>query len=105
MGDTQGDQGSARTDWAGLEPPHSPGTLLFNHSAAKQSDGELHMPSLSFCLHLSLSHSASLTLLLSSLSVLTLPLASSSVFFPLVDFVVNLKLRVNMHDTREVLTM
>lgn len=60
-----GDQGSERTDWAGLEPPCSPGTLLFNHSAAKQSDGELHMPlvsliSLSLCLHLCLSYSASL---------------------------------------------
>lgn len=67
-----GDQGSERTDWAGLEPPRSPGTLLFNHSAAKQSDGELHMPlvsliSLSLCLHLCLSHSASLTFLSSLL--------------------------------------
>lgn len=57
-----GDQGSERTDRAGLEPPGSLGAPLFNHSAAKQSDGELHMPlvsprfsaprssSLSFCL-------------------------------------------------------
>lgn len=56
-----GDQGRERTDWAGLEPPGSLGAPLFNHSAAKQSDGELHMPlvsprfflppssSLSFC--------------------------------------------------------
>lgn len=59
-----GDQGSERTDRAGLEPPGSLGAPLFNHSAAKQSDGELHMPlvsPVSFCLRLHLSGSASLT--------------------------------------------
>lgn len=96
-----GDQGSERTDWAGLEPPRSPGTLLFNHSEAKQSDGELHMPlvslvSLSLCLHLCLSRSASLRFLSSLLSVLMLLLLISPCFFflgPLMDFVVNLKLQ------------
>lgn len=39
-----GDQGSGRTGRAGLEPPGSLGAPLFNHSAAKQSDGELHTP-------------------------------------------------------------
>lgn len=51
-----GDQGSGRTDWAGFEPPLSPGSLCFNHSAAKQSDGELSMPLASLsplCLYLS----------------------------------------------------
>lgn len=59
-----GDQGSERTDRAGLEPPGSLGAPLFNHSATRQSDGELHMPLVSpvfFCLRLHLSHSASLT--------------------------------------------
>lgn len=59
-----GDQGSERTDRAGLEPPGSLGAPLFNHSAAKQSDGELHMPLVSpvpFCPRLHLSGSASLT--------------------------------------------
>lgn len=59
-----GDQGSERTDRAGLEPPGSLGAPLFNHSAAKQSDGELHMPlvsPVSLCLGLHLSRSASLT--------------------------------------------
>lgn len=44
VGDTQGDQGGGRTDWAGPEPPGSPGSLGFNHSAAEQSDGELIAP-------------------------------------------------------------
>lgn len=62
-----GDQGSGRTDWAGPQPPGSPGTRLFNHGAAKQSDGELHTPLVSLlplclCLHLCLSRSASLLL-------------------------------------------
>lgn len=55
----RGDQGSERTDWAGLEPSLSPGTRRFNHRAVKQSDRELHMPldspvSLPLCLHLCL---------------------------------------------------
>lgn len=64
-----GDQGSERTDRAGLEPPGSLGAPLFNHSAAKQSDGELHMPlvsPVSFRLRLHLYGSASLTFLQSS---------------------------------------
>lgn len=53
-----GDQGSERADRAGPEPPGSLGAPLFNHRAAKQSDGELHMPlvsPVSFCLGLHLS--------------------------------------------------
>lgn len=59
-----GDQGSERADRAGPEPPGSLGAPLFNHRAAKQSDGELHMPlvsAVSFCLGLHLSRFASLT--------------------------------------------
>lgn len=52
-----GDQGGGRTDWAGPEPPGSPGSLGFNHSAAEQSDGEPLAPLVSLaslCLRLHL---------------------------------------------------
>lgn len=84
-----GDQGSKRTDWAGLEPPGSLGAPLFNHSAAKQSDGELHMPLVSavfFCLCLHLSPSASLTFFFFARS----PLDASA---HLPDSVINLRLQ------------
>lgn len=74
-----GDQGSERTDWAGLEPPLSPGILLFNHSAAKQSDGELHMPLVSLVsLPLLLSPSSSLSLSFTLFSLFLSPLCSPS---------------------------
>lgn len=111
-----GDQGSERTDWAGLEPPLSPGILLFNHSAAKQSDGELHMPLVSLVslpLLLSPSSSLSLSFTLFSLSLslrfalrphrrcsatpLLVHFTFSSSQWPLVDFVVKFQTAARMH--------
>lgn len=73
-----GDQGSGRTDWAGPQPPLSPGALHFHHSAARESEGELHVP-LVFLVALSLSISLSLAL---SLSVFISSSASVSSFAP-----------------------
>lgn len=99
-----------RENWLGRPRAASlsPGTLLFNHCAAKQSDGELHMPLVSLsslCLHLCLSHSASLSFL--SLSS-TPPLISSScsfilpprlllLLFPLMDFCCKFQTTACMH--------
>lgn len=113
-----GDQGSGRTDWAGPEPPGSPGTRLFNHGAAKQSDGELHTPLVSLlplclCLHLCLSRSASLLLQLfplrphpaaaatrlSALFLLQLVITLSALSWP-EDFVVVVVQRIGVRQGR-----
>lgn len=103
-----GDQGSERTDWAGLEPPLSLRGLfsLITVQPSKVMVNSTCMPLVSLsslCLHLCLSHSASLSFL--SLSS-TPPLISSScsfilpprlLLFPLMDFCCKIQTTACMH--------